>query len=319
MSELDAQRIRNLLRNTQAARGAPQRPARFTSDQFGLQDPPPERLQFIRPGLSSNLFIANPDPPVRNTQAARGAPQRSARFTSDQFGLQDPPPERLQSIRPGSSSNLFIANPDPSESDTSATNNLTTLTSSVYQPPSATLQATTYEDSSSILQPTVYQAPPRSEAGPLRVINQDQPTPPPVKERQLSLYNPAADRVPRSYSQPYAENLNKDGKCTTAPWKSPNFPDLTCGYRIVRPLAFFDQEEEASIKRLATSKEQEETDKEQEEPKEQEETSTAQEETAKEHKDTSIAQERTAEGQEESSTAQEETVKGQAETPKPDV
>ena len=237
MSELDAQRIRNLLRNTQAARGAPQRSARFTSDQFGLQDPPPERLQFIRPGPSSNLLIANPDPP---------------------------------------------------EIDTSATDTLITLTSSVYQPPSAPLQATTYEDSSSTLQPTVYQAPPRSEAGPLRVVNQDQPTPPPVKGRQLSLYNPAADRVPRTNSQPSAENLNKDGKCTTAPWKSPNFPDLTCGYRIVRPRAFFDQKEEASIKRLATSKEQEETSKAQEEtdeepkePKEQEETSTVQEETVK--------------------------------------
>lgn len=193
-------------------------------------------------------------------------------------------------------------------------------------PPTSPLQSTTYGDSSLNLRPTVYkgssstlsstryQAPPRSEPEALPIANQDFPPPALVKESRPSLYNPAADRIPRADPKPSPVTLNEDRKRTTVPWKSPDFPDLTCGHRAVIPQAFFEQEE-TLIKRLKTAEAQEKTKK---EPKEtslsrlatiEEEGENPEEDkvTDKDRKDTSAAEKGGSEEQRESSDAQEET------------
>ena len=265
---------------------------------------------------------------LRNSQAGPEAAQpesSESSTTPDQSEVEDVPEKPVLSLRRRRLSRLTLPNPDPPKTDTSATDNLFILSPTVYVPPpspirasasgesSLTLQPTVYEGSSIALSPTCYQATPRSEFGPLGAINRNQPPPPHAKASRQYLYNPAADRVPRPYPKPSPVIFNEDGKRTEPPWKSPNFPDLTCGHKTVVPQAFFEQEERL-IKRLETAKAQEQSGKEPDTAckrsstiEEEKEILEEERETFESREDASKAEKEGAEDQVESFSAQEET------------
>lgn len=266
---------------------------------------------------------------LRNSQAdpeaAPEAAQPESSTAPDQSEVENIPEKPALSLRRRRLSRLVLPTADPPKTDTSATDNLFTLSPTVYVPPpspiqasasgesSLTLQPTVYEGSSITLSPTCYQAPPRSEFGPLRAINRNQHPPLHEKASRQSLYNPAADRVPGTHLKPSPVILNKDGKRTEPPWKSPNFPDLTCGHKTVIPQAFFEQEERL-IKRLETAKAQEQSGKEPETVSKRLSTIEEKEENLEEkgeafegREDASKAEKERAEDQIEIFDAQEET------------
>lgn len=142
-----------------------------------------------------------------------------------------------------------------------------------------------------------------------------------MKGNRQNLYNPAADRVPRAYKKLSPVTLDKDGKRTTAPWQSPNFPDLTCAYRSIVPESFHEQEETRSkawqdirIKNWQLAEPQEETEEQQPGEDSRKESLTDQEE-----EEASEKQEETSKGRERTSTAAEQLSREQAETVKEDT